>query len=50
MTTSKGGVRGQSFEFHPIEPPEPWQLLRTQNVIGLLEGAARPEEIIVVGS
>jgi len=40
----------QSFEFHPLEPPTPWRVLQTQNVIGILEGGELSSEYVVVGA
>lgn len=39
----------QPFEFHSLGSQTPWELLKTQNVVGLLKGETLPDEYIVVG-
>jgi peptidase M28-like protein len=40
----------QSFEFHTLESRNSWEVLNTQNVIGLLKGKINPEEYIIIGA
>jgi hypothetical protein len=42
----------QAFKFQPWNPPVPWEVLSSRNVIGLIEGAdaTLKNEIIVIGA
>jgi hypothetical protein len=42
----------QSFELHPRRPTKPLQVLRTQNIVGYLEGRDRAQrgEVVLIGA
>lgn len=40
----------QSFDLHALEAAEPWQILQSQNVIGILPGNELAEQVIVIGA
>jgi acetylornithine deacetylase/succinyl-diaminopimelate desuccinylase-like protein len=40
----------QAFEFRPVGGETAFQILPSRNVVGFLRGAARPDEIIVLGA
>ena len=39
----------QKFEFHTLESPNPWEVLSSQNIVGLISGTSYPNEYIIVG-
>ena len=49
-----GDARGyfQEFSFHAFHPVKPWEVLRSRNVIGRIEGAdpALKNEVVVIGA
>lgn len=51
---SNRGRRGyfQEFKFQPRHPPIPWQVMSSQNVVGLLEGSdpVLKNQIVVIGA
>lgn len=42
----------QEFQFQAMHPVKPWELLRSQNVIGFIEGqdSSKKKEIVVIGA